>query len=337
MGKSFLAWILLFMLSLSACTSQAAELSPSPTTPPTRVLAFVTFVPSPTNTPSPTATASPSPTMTPTEAIFSLPEMPEFIDFLLNPPPPNQVNGLAYDEFVIMPPNVVRNIRRIYARGQRLGRDAHAFSRTGDSTIERPNFFYNFDEGEYHLGVYDYLQPTIDYYAGSFGHDSVAVRRGLHTWSVLDPMWADAPCEGGENMLDCEIRLHNPSIFIIRLGSNDKGAFDLMGESFRGIIEACIEQGVIPVLGTKADRFEGSNDTNELLRELADEYEIPLWDFDIVATSLSNRGVGNDGVHLTVFPANDWRLPEAYSTGHGLHNLTGLIMLDAIWQVINEP
>jgi hypothetical protein len=165
----------------------------------------------------------------------------------------------------------------------------------------------------------------------------VAVRRGLHSWSVLDPMWADAPCEAGENMLDCEIRLHNPSIFIIRLGSNDSGADDLLEESFRGIIEGCIEQGVIPVLGTKADRFEGSNATNELLRSLAAEYRLPLWDFDIVAGTLENRGVGSDGVHLTTFPAYDWRLPEAFTTGHGLHNLTGLIMLDAIRQVLNVP
>lgn len=333
MRKPFVVCCVCIMLLFSACTSTIIP-NPTPTTPPTRVLSFIT--PSATN--SPTATASPSPTATatpsPTPYRFQL---PIFFSYLFNPPQPMQVNGLAYEEFVIMPPEAMRHIRRIYFRGQRLGRNPQAFSRTGDSTIERPNFFYRFDEGDYHLGVYRGLQATIDYYAGSFGHDSVAVRRGLHSWSVLDPMWADAPCEAGEHMLQCEIRLQNPSIFIIRLGSNDQGAKDLLEESFRAIVEFCLEEGVIPVLATKADRFEGSNETNEFIRALAEEYELPLWDFDIVAGSLENRGLGNDGVHLTTFPQHDWRLPEAYTTGHGLHNLTGLIMLDAIWQVLHEP
>lgn len=331
MRKVVLAWITLFMLMLSACGSKAADFSPSPTTPPTRVLSFITPSPPPTSTPSP------SPIFTPTATPYSLPELPHFFHFLFTSPMPMQVNGLSFTEFAILPPEVATRIQRIFRKGQRLGRNPQAFSRMGDSTIERPNFFYRFDEGEYNLGFYRYLQPTIDYYAGSFGHDSVAVMRGLHSWSVLDPMWASFPCETGENMLDCEIRLHNPSIFFIRLGSNDRGASDLLEESLRGIVERCIEEGIIPVLGTKADRFEGSNATNEFIRALADEYDVPLWDFDLVAGTLENRGLGRDNVHLSGFPAFDWRLPEAYTTGHGLHNLTGLIMLDAIWQVLNAP
>jgi hypothetical protein len=343
MGKSSLTWCVFVMLFFSACTNPRQAIS-SPTIPPTRILSFITATASPTASPSPTATATTFRGLIPTQVTPSpipgeqnpFTDLTSMLSFILNPPPPTSVNGLAYNEFVMMPSNVVRKIRRIFARGQRLERNSRAFSRTGDSTIERPNFFYRFDEGDYHLGAYGYLQPTIDYYAGSFGHDSAAVKRGLHTWAVLDPMWADAPCESGENMLECEVRLHNPSIFFIRLGSNDRGAADLTEESFRGIIDYCLENGVIPVLGTKADRFEGSNATNELIRTLAVEYEIPLWDFDLVAATLENRGLGNDGVHLTIFPANDWRLPQGYSTGHGLHNLTGLIMLDAIWQVLHE-
>jgi hypothetical protein len=344
MGKPSLAWLVLVMLFLSACTSESHAIS-SPTIPPTRILSFATPGATPTASPIPSTTATVFRGLIPTQITPSavpteqnpFTDLSRMLSFMLNPSAPTSVNGLAYEEFILMPPNVIANIRRIYRRGQRLERDSQAFSRTGDSTIERPNFFYHFDEGEYHLGAYAYLQPTIDYYAGSFGHDSVAVRRGLHTWSVLDPMWADGECESGEHMLDCEFRLHNPGIFFIRLGSNDSGAADLTEESFRAIIEYCIDAGVIPVLGTKADRFEGSNATNELIRALAEEYELPLWDFDLVASTLENRGLGNDGVHLTTFPANDWRLPEGFSSGHGLHNLTGLIMLNAIWQVLNEP
>jgi hypothetical protein len=348
MGKPSLAWLILAMFFLSACTGESQAIS-SPTIPPTRILSFVTPSATPSITPSPTATATtffgliptqitPSPSPLPTQEHPSLgfSSLGNLIAFLQNPPTPTSVNSLAFSEFIIMPPKVIANMQRIYTKGQRLDRNPRAFSRTGDSTIERPNFLYGFDGDDYHLGAYGYLQETINYYAGSFGHDSAAVKRGLHTWAVLDPMWADDPCESGENMLECEIRLQNPSIFLIRLGSNDRGAADLTEESLRGIIEYCIDEGVIPVLGTKADRFEGDNSTNELLRVLAEEYELPLWDFDLVAGTLENRGIGRDGVHLTLFLQNDWRLPQGFSTGHGLHNLTALIMLDAIWQVLHD-
>jgi hypothetical protein len=37
-----------------------------------------------------------------------------------------------------------------------------------------------------------------------------------------------------------------------------------------------------------------------------------------------------DQIHLTPFDEFDYTLPEALGTGHGVHNLTALIVLDAI-------
>lgn len=252
-------------------------------------------------------------------------------------PIPEQVNDLAYDEFFIMTDTVIEHIREIYENGQSLGRNPRAFTRIGDSTIEAPHFFYRFDGDDYNLGDYNYLQSTIDYYSGSFGHDSVAVIRGLHSWSVFDPMWSPANCEPGEHMLACEFRLHNPAILIIRLGTNDRGRPETTREKFVEIINYCIDNGVIPILGTKADRFDGEdNVVNTIIREVAIEHNLPLWDFDLVANTLPYNGLGSDNVHLTFFYANDWQLERGFTTGHGLHNLTGLIMLDEILQVLND-
>lgn len=249
-------------------------------------------------------------------------------------PPDVAVNGVEDDDFVWMPDQVVRNVRRIYAQGQAMGRNPHAFTRIGDSTIEMPHFFTRFDGDDYHLGEYGYLQGVIDYYAGSFNHDSRAVKRGLHTWSVFDPQWADG-CGPQEHMLACEFRLHNPSIILVRLGSNDRGVPDSTDRNLREIVEYAIAQGVIPVMGTKADRFDGpSNINNTLIRRIAQEYELPLWDFDLVANTLPGRGLGPDNVHMTFFYAHDWRQAGGFQTGHGVHNLTGLIMLDAVWRVL---
>lgn len=282
--------------------------------------------------PLPTATVMPSATIDTDDetAVFR-----SDLIRMIPPPPPNGVNGLGYQQFFNMSPTVIANIQDIYENGQALGRDAQSFTRVGDSTIEPPHFFYRFDSEPYDLGDYVYLQRTIDYYSGSFAHDSVAVIRGLHSWSVFDPMWSPTSCNGGEHLLECEFRLHNPSIIIIRLGTNDRGIPDLTRENFEAIVEYSIENGVIPILGTKADRFDGeSNSTNTIIRETAQAYNVPLWDFDLVASTLPDYGLGRDNVHLSIFYAHDWQLERGFTTGHGLHNLTGLIVLDEIRQVL---
>lgn len=281
----------------------------------------------------------PIPTSTPTA-------IPDFTDqtvaleyFFQNQRPtplPNGVNTLTYDDFLYLPASVADNIRDIFNRGQSLGRNPQVFTRIGDSTIEAPHFFFRFDDEPYHLGDYTYLQRTINYYSGSFNHDSMAVMRGLHTWSVFDPMWSPSECETGEHMLACEFRLYNPSIIFIRLGTNDRGQEDLTRENFEDIVSYCIVNGVIPILGTKADRFDGDNSTNAIIREIAESYDLPLWDFDLLAQALPNHGLNQDDVHLSFFYEHDWRLARGFTTGHGLHNLTGLIVLDEIRQVLNH-
>jgi hypothetical protein len=267
--------------------------------------------------------------------------LPPNITLTATLPPQRQyfVNGMAVADFVIMPDDVQEHVRQIFAKGQELGRDAHAFSKLGDSTIENPFFMTRFDEGTYNLGDYAYLQSTINYYAGSFARDSLSVRVGLHTWSIFDPMWAPRPpCTGTENMLACEFRVHNPAILFVRMGSNDAGIPDRVDQNLRRVVDFCIENGVIPIMGTKADRFEGSsNINNEIIRQIAVDYKLPIWDFDLVASTIPGRGLGPDHVHLTTFYAHDWRSSVAFQTGHGIHSLTALMMLDALMHTVEAP
>jgi LysM repeat protein len=249
----------------------------------------------------------------------------------------SEINGIPIDEIIVLPDEVDAHIREIYALGQKKGRDAHAFSKIGDSTIESPFFMDRFDSGPYNLGDYDFLHKVIRYYQGSFSRQGMAVQRGLHTWSLFDPLWADpAWCKGEEGPVDCELRLHNPSIVFIRLGSNDAGRPDLFVENFRRLIEMCLKKGVIPIIGTKADHVEGSDTNNDTLRGLAEEYDVPLWDFGHVAQTLPGNGVGPDGVHLTLFYPHDYTLDRALQTGYGVHNLTALMMLYEVWRITQQ-
>jgi LysM repeat protein len=251
------------------------------------------------------------------------------------PPPPDNINGIPVDMIAAMPQGVIDHIRNIYSMGQSIGRNPHSLSKLGDSTVENPHFLTRFDSGPFNLGNYTYLQDVVSFYRGSFSRDS-AVRRGLHTWAVLDPMWAGGTCAPGETMLECEFRVQNPSVLIIHLGSNDAGVPDSTNRNFREIVEYCMTNGVIPILGTKADRHEGSNINNEMIRQIAYDYNVPLWDFDIVAATIPGKGLDQDGVHMTSFFAHDWSSPTAFERGYGLMNLTALIALDKVWRAIES-
>lgn len=251
---------------------------------------------------------------------------------------PPALNGLPIDAIVVLTGDVQQHVREIYAAGQALGRNPRAFSKIGDSTIQNPYFLARFDGGAYNLGDYAYLQPVIDHFAGSFGREGMAVRRGLHSWSILNPAWADKTlCQPDETPIACEFRVHNPSVVLIRLGANDSGAAKLFDQNMRQIVEHSIANGVIPVLGTKADRHEGPDNTNNnILRQIAADYRIPLWDFDQLAQTLPYSGLAADGVHMTSFYAHDYTLPEALQRGHGAHNLSALMVLYEIWRVTGQ-
>ncbi len=292
-----------------------------PTATPEHSTAMATTAPTPT--PPPTATAEPAPTATPT--------------------PPSTLNGVPYSDFIIMDDETKAHVREIYVRGQEMGRDPHAFSKLGDSLIANPYFLRVFDQkdpnlGTYNLGDYAFLQDVIDYYAGSFDRYGVGIHVGLHTWSVFDPMWANKKwCKPNENLLDCEIRLNNPSVMLVLLGTNDDAPQVTFETSYDKIVSHIIDQGVAPVLFTKADRFEGDNRNNESIKKIAEKYKVPLVDFDKLADTLPNRGTGPDNIHLSIAPSNDYTDPNTFRYGNTVHNLATLIMLDRVRAALNEP
>ncbi|MBI5668194.1 MAG: LysM peptidoglycan-binding domain-containing protein [Chloroflexi bacterium] len=273
----------------------------------------------------------PLPTVAPPTTVGSQPTLPWM------PPPPTTLNGILLDQIIVVPELTRQNVANIFMIGQALGRNPRAFSKLGDSIIENPHFLARFDGGPYNLGEYAYLQPVVEYYAGSFSRQGVAVRRGLHSWSVFDPMFATTGCAPGEHMVACEFRLNNPSVLFIRLGTNDVGVPESFDRNLRQLVEYCITSGVIPVLGTKADRFRDPADTNNsLIRQIAADYHVPLWDFDRIAQTLPNRGLDRDSVHLSTFFAHDYTQANALQRGHGVNNLTALMMLDAILRVTTQ-
>ncbi len=342
--KIFIRTVLLFVfiLGLAACGSSAVTETVSPTNPPAAEeiadeVEEATAVPThtiaptelPTDTPIPATatnkpTATPPPTATPISSPTSIPE--------------NQiVNGIPLSDFLIMPENVQENVRDIYARGETQLRNPRAFSKIGDSVVLTPHFLARFDSDNYNLGIYDYLQPTIDQFAGSFSRYGQSAKVGLSFRTMYELGWPDEEfCEPEEDVVACEIRTNNPSIFIIRMGTNDNVPA-AMEANLRKLLEDLIAQGIVPILSTKNDRFDDEkNVNNQIIRDLSAEYEVPLWDFDLLADTMPLRGLSGDDIHLTMHDTNDYTNPEVLERGYPINDLTALMVLDTIVKTVQE-
>ena len=329
----------LLLLLISACTPRTQASSPPlPTiatiaTIPVTATATPSPVPSPTlratatPLPSPTATATPLPTATTTPS-----PTPTAI------PIGEQINGVHIDDFAVLSPAVQTHVREIYELGQEEGRNSQAFSKLGDSSMASPNYLVRMGQYDFDLGEYAFLQETIDKYQISLRRLGPTAIVGLHATSVFSPdLLNPAMCDVEEdgNMLDCEFRLQNPSIMIIALGTNDE--HELFEERLGKIVEYSAERGIIPVLVTKADRHEGEDNRNNIsIRAIAAQQAVPLLDFDLLADTLPNRGLGHDNVHLTEHAYYEYSSPEAFESGYSILNLSTMMMLDAIQSTVLE-
>jgi hypothetical protein len=263
---------------------------------------------------------------------------PATVRTLMDPAAPASLNGVPLENILIMSDDTLQTVRSIYAQGQRLGRDPNAFAKIGDSTMAWPPLLDIFsDPAGYRLGPYEYLRPTVTRYNSAFGWTSAAVKRGMHSWSEFDPTWVTGnSCKSGETPIDCELRLHNPSVAIIRLGANDAFEPTEFDEYMRQIVGICVARGVIPVLGTKPDRREGPDNTiNKLVVRIAEDYGVPLWDYDRVAATVPGKGLLEDGIHYRGIGPHDYSSSDTFANGDSLEDLTALMMLDAVTRAVN--
>ncbi|NOH13586.1 MAG: hypothetical protein HND51_18260 [Chloroflexi bacterium] len=241
--------------------------------------------------------------------------------------------------------------REIFLHGLELGNRSEVFSKIGDSITISSHFLAPIGYGEYWLDQYTHLQEVIDFYSttnarlgNSFVNPSLSAFGGWSSWTVVNFHAADpGQCLPGEVPLECELRLVKPAVALIMLGTNDVVDPDLITpkfyeENIRKVIETCIQNGVIPVLSTIPAMFlpeftEREPVFNAIIIRLADEYDIPLWDYHAALDGLPNSGLIFDGVHPSVAPggAGDFS-PAGLQYGMNVRNLTALQVLDAIWR-----
>jgi hypothetical protein len=299
-----LSFCLLFFVFLSACGSATA-------TPTAAVTELASATQTPELAPPPTAiilpTLAPNPTAT--------------LDTRL---PPER-----WQEWPVVPAVTGRAIE-IYQQGLAMGNNTHAFSKVGDCQSVKAAFMGFFDIPErYNLGPdYQYLQETIDNFAGYFNTDGQAVKGGFNAATVLSPLWANPDvCLAGENPLECELRVTKPSIAFISFEVWWEGRTVEEYEKYmRQIIETVIARGTVPILATKADNVEGDHSLNLTTARLAHEYDLPLWNFWLAVQPLPNHGMDperDDGFHIS-------------TDGWNVRSYTGLQALDSIWHGVRD-
>lgn len=287
--------------------------SPQPVTiAPTETVATSSGVPVPLETPAPSPTAT---EVLPTAA-------PE-----------------SWEDWPVVPEGVSAKTIEIYQRGLAMGNDPHAFSKIGDCETHTTWFLYDFDQGSnaYNLGPYGDLQSVIDYFKGSYERLSVATKWGFTSASIMTTLWADPEkCVYGDTPISCELRLHKPSFAIVALGTNDASNPDRFEENYRKVVEACIENGVVPILATKADNLEGDGTINATIVKVAQDYDVPLWNFWAALQDLPKQGLQDDGAHLTFYP-NDFSDPHALEEASWpRRNLTALQVLEVVRLGVNQ-
>ncbi len=236
-------------------------------------------------------------------------------------------------------PNSLGRARDIFERGQIVGADRHTVSKIGDCISDNRHFLSPFGWGDYSLGNYRHLQNVIDYFARSLAYDSLAAYDGLVTSAVLDPLFANPlACLPGETPLRCEYRVHRPAVAIIMFGAQDllftpPAAFD---RNLRQIVHETIQVGVIPILSTfpgNLHLWEQTIQYNQIVVQVALDYDIPLMNLWLALESLPNHGLNADGRHLSPPHTTSGDLTgDNLRRGYPLRNLVTLQALDAVWR-----
>lgn len=290
--------------------------TPSPTPPPIpTAMPTWTFTPSATPTETLTPTLSATRTQTPTHTPWpSNPPTITLTPLYSATPRPTRVVPTLYPSprpgFYVRLWNVGPHLKSVYQQGVGLGNNRNRFSKVGDSETWSPRYLHAFEGYDYKLGEFQHLQVVVDQFRGSFARGGYAAQPGFGSGAVLDPQWADpAHCRPQETPLACEYREHKPVTALIMLRTwsyetdkNSQFYYDLCA-----IVEYSLKQGVIPVLSTVPYAYAPWPDaglTNETIRLVAYQYNIPLWDLWEMTESLPDRGVDRSDNHLTKPPGD---------------------------------
>ena len=224
----------------------------------------------------------------------------------------------------------------LYEAGQAQGNDPHRFSVAGDCQNIPEAFMGLYDNEERVSFAQDEqeLWETVNYFAGSWSRNGLAVDGGFNFPAVFSPLRADpAICEPNEDPLACEMRTYQPAFIFISMEFIYTGRTSENYEVYlRQAVDVALEHKVIPILLTKADNVEGNHAINLATARVAYEYDLPLINWWRAAQPLEGHGIDWErdantqpqGFHITE--------EEGWST----RSYLGLKTLDAFLRALHR-
>ena len=306
--------VLVLCVWITGCTGQAT-VTRAPTAVPTQTFPSLAYVLRPTNTPKPKQFFPITPASTRTATPTSVPATSE-------------TDSAAWKSLPVIPEAVDPSLRRVYEKGLTLGNDPHAFSIFGDCQTRPAEFFGVFETDEALIeSLSPELQAVVDHFGGSFSRESSTTQDGTTPGSLLWTQWhrGEYGCTFAETPVECELRVHRPSFVIIQVGTHFESRNT---EYLRRIILQLLDEGVVPILATKADNREKDERINRDMTMLAAEYDLPLWNFWAAVSDLPNRGL---------YTRDDRPLQgDIYLTevAQERHRMTGLEALNVVWRAV---
>jgi hypothetical protein len=206
--------------------------------------------------------------------------------------------------------------------------DIHTFSKVGDCQMTSGTFLGGYADGKYALPAG--FDQTVAWFSDSMTTESITAANGLGISSVLNPMFGLAAgytqCGSNETPLDCELRLRHPAVVLIAMGTNWKPAGEVSFDKYlRVVVDRVLADGALPVLATKADDVEKDWKLDQVIAQVAYDYELPLVNVWRTVQDLPNHGL--------VAPENIYLTPDGWMQ----RNYAWLVMLDKIRQVLAKP
>ncbi len=227
-------------------------------------------------------------------------------------------------------PEPDESIRAIYEKGQSLGNDPNSFSIFGDCQSRPADFFGVFETDPLLVeSLPDELRKTVEHFNGSFNRESPTSQDGTTPGALLWDQWhrGEYGCTFAETPVDCELRIHRPSFVIIQIGTHFESRNT---EYLHKIITQLINEGVVPILATKADNRELDDRVNRDMALLADEFNLPLWNFWASLSDLPNRGL------YVMKGREEQGAVYLNEEAQEIHRITGLEALNIVWRVAVE-
>ncbi len=226
-----------------------------------------------------------------------------------------------------MLPEPDESIREIYQRGLTLGNDPNAFSIFGDCQSRPEEFF----------GVFE--TDPLSWKACQLNcakRWNVSTARS--TAKVPPHKMAPRPahCYGTSGIavnLAAPLLKHQSNANFAstaRLSSSFKLAHTFESrntEYLRKIITQLINEGVVPILATKADNRELDDRVNRDMALLADEFNLPLWNFWASLSDLPDRGL------YVMDGREEQGAVYLNEEAQEIHRITGLEALNIVWRV----